>query len=174
MTLTVEPIAVGCVAPALDVIDPAGTTITIQPRATVLVFYRGRWCDHCRAQLDELARFAPAFRTLGSALMAVSADPPYLAGVVQSESDGRILVLSDQDASVIRSYGVPDRDDSVPHVIARPSAFVIDAAGVVRYRYIGRSAEDRPRPALLLLAVESLSIAGDETSTGVLNQRSNE
>jgi peroxiredoxin len=68
-----------------------------------------------------------------------------------------LTILSDPEATAIAAVGLSDRDEEVEHVIARPAVFVIDGAGHVRYRYVGRDPEDRPLPALLLLAIESLA-----------------
>jgi hypothetical protein len=72
------------------------------------------------------------------------------------EVAGRIEIHRDPDGSLFRRLGLEDHDPAVDHSIARPAAFVVDAEGVVRYRYVSRVPEDRPTPDLLLLAVESL------------------
>jgi hypothetical protein len=70
--------------------------------------------------------------------------------------DGKVTAMRDPNADAIRRFGLADVDEQVPHLIARPAAFVIDAAGIVRYRYVSRTPDDRPTTALLLLAAESL------------------
>jgi peroxiredoxin len=67
-----------------------------------------------------------------------------------------IQILRDPDGSVIESLGLREIDVPTGRVVARPAVFVIDALGFVRYRYVSRDAEDRPKAALLLLAAESL------------------
>ena len=49
-------------------------------------------------------------------------------------------LLSDNDGSAARSYGVWDGEGQ----IARPAIFVVDPAGVVRYAYVGQDFADRP------------------------------
>jgi hypothetical protein len=61
------------------------------------------------------------------------------------------------------TLGLEDTDPEVDHFIARPSVFIVDAEGTVRYRYLSRSPEDRPKVELLLLAVERLAGEGTET-----------
>lgn len=61
-------------------------------------------------------------------------------------------LLSDPEGEVSRRYGVWDEEGR----IARPAIFVIDAAGVVRYAYVGEDFADRPgdEPVLTALRAE--------------------
>ena len=52
----------------------------------------------------------------------------------------RYLLISDSKKRVIKRYGVLHPREG----IARPSVFIIDKSGVVRYVYVGRHAGDRP------------------------------
>ena len=98
-------------------------------------------------------------------MVAISADDFVGANDMQHDTRGAIDVLSDPGAATIPRFGLADRDEMVDHVISRPAVYVVDADGVVRYRYISRSAADRPTSALLLLAAESLIRAGRKEST---------
>ncbi len=77
---------------------------------------------------------------------------------MENETDGRIDLYRDPGARQIMALGLEDTDDEVEHLIAKPSAFVVDREGIVRYRYVGRREDDRPKTALLLLAAESLRL----------------
>lgn len=59
-------------------------------------------------------------------------------------------VLSDPEASVIDAYGVFDEAENV----ARPSVYVLDQAGIVRYAYVGRDYVDRPDDELLFATLD--------------------
>jgi peroxiredoxin len=98
-----------------------------------------------------------SFRSLNFDVIAISADDFVGANDMTVDTGGRIEFFSDPSATFIRQIGLADRDDSVDHIIARPAIFVIDAEGIVRYRYVSRAPADRPTSALLLLAVESLA-----------------
>jgi peroxiredoxin len=152
--------------PALSVGDPFPSSdlrtcrdrpATIEPRSTLVIFYRGHWCSHCREQFTDLARQVDSFRSLNVSVIAISADDFVGANDMTVDNGGRIDFLSDPSATFIEQLGLADRDDSVDHVISRPAVFIIDADGIVRYRYISRSPADRPTSALLLLAIESLA-----------------
>jgi peroxiredoxin len=66
-------------------------------------------------------------------------------------------LYSDPASRVIANLGIAETDEAIDHLIARPTIFIIDAAGVIRYCYVSRDEEDRPKIDLLLLAVDSLS-----------------
>lgn len=66
-------------------------------------------------------------------------------------------VLSDAGASVIRELDLIDPFELRPTPVAVPAVFLIDNAGIVRYHYVGRAPEDRPRTELLLLAAERMT-----------------
>lgn len=68
-----------------------------------------------------------------------------------------IALVADPAAALIGRLRLATEDVEVDHLIARPATFVIDHSGVVRYRYLSRAPEDRPKAALLLLAAEQLA-----------------
>lgn len=130
---------------------------TLDPRSSVIIVYRGHWCGHCRGQLRDLARHADTFHALDVRLTAISADDVAGANDMRMDTGDAVDVFSDPDATAIRQLGLEDHDQKVDHVIARPAVFIVDSAGIVRYRYVSRSASDRPTRALLVLAAESLA-----------------
>lgn len=77
---------------------------------------------------------------------------------MENETNGRIQLYRDPEAREIVALGLEDTDNEVDHLIAKPSVFVVDRDGIVRYRYVGRREDDRPKNALLLLAAESLRL----------------
>ena len=58
-------------------------------------------------------------------------------------------LLMDEKRSVIKSYGVYHRLGLVPYNpaynMARPSTFIVDKLGTIRYMYIGSNQFDLPR-----------------------------
>ncbi len=63
-------------------------------------------------------------------------------------------LLVDDDLSVIRAYGVYHEKESKGREIARPSTFVLDAAGRVAWCHVGARASDRPKPEEVLARVD--------------------
>jgi peroxiredoxin len=144
---------------ALPVTDCGGHPIALDPAQKLVIFYRGFWCEHCRAQLTELADLTPALHRAGFSIVAISADMPVLTEAMCTMLGGRIAVMRDPGAALIENLGLADRDDAVEHVIARPAVFIVGRDSTIEFRYVSRSAEDRPTGELLLLGAESLSSA---------------
>ncbi|HEX5164682.1 MAG TPA: redoxin domain-containing protein [Thermomicrobiales bacterium] len=158
-------VAVGDSFPPFELRSCRDRPVAIDPRSALIIFYRGHWCSHCRGQFADLARQHDSFRSLNFSIIAISADDFVGANDMTVDTGGAIDFLSDPSAAFIEQLGLVDRDDSVDHVIARPAVFIIDADGIVRYRYISRSPADRPTSALLLLAIESLAHPARKEST---------
>jgi peroxiredoxin len=129
---------------------------TLEPSSAIVIFYRGHWCGHCCEQLTSLASEIDTFRALDVRIVAISADDFVGANDMCVDIGSAFGIYSDPEATAIQQLGISDRDELVDHIIARPAVYVVDADGIVRYRYISRSAADRPTSALLALAVESL------------------
>lgn len=94
------------------------------------------------------------FRELGAELYTISVDPPEVSKRELVQGLGvQFPVLSDQSRDTIRDYGVHDRISN----IAKPSAFVIDKSGIIRYKYIGH-ATDRQNIDTLIEQLETLNL----------------
>ncbi len=77
---------------------------------------------------------------MGAEVVALSADTPEQARLTVSELDITYPILSDSSRMNIRAYNVLHPEEG----IARPSLFVLDRDGVVRWHYVGMNASDRP------------------------------
>jgi peroxiredoxin len=84
--------------------------------------------------------------------VALSADVPAQAVVTASELGLTYPILSDSGRNFIRAYGVLHPQEG----IARPSLFIIDREGVVRWNYVGQSAADRPPIATILEELQTI------------------
>lgn len=123
----------------------------------MIVFFRGFWCDYCRQQLAELANAAAAFTHLGVRIVAITTDVADDQEDSLSQTRRSFPVVIDRDGELISQLDLVDLFEfrSVP--VSLPAVFLLDSAGVVRYLYIGRSPDDRPKTELLLLAAEHLT-----------------
>ena len=77
---------------------------------------------------------------MGAEIVALSADTPDQARMTVSELGITFPVLSDASRTHIRAYDVLHPEEG----IARPSLFVLDRDGMVRWQYVGINAADRP------------------------------
>jgi peroxiredoxin len=126
-------------------------------RHTLVVFYRGHWCDYCNDQLRELAQSLQSFRLLGTQLIGITTDDGPGIEIMRERIDNAFPLISDMSGDTIRQLDLVDPFEFRAIPVSLPAVFLVDSAGVVRFHYIGRSPDDRPRTELLLLAAESLS-----------------
>jgi peroxiredoxin len=128
-------------------------------RKAVLLFYRGGWCPFCNEQLAAIARDYEKFEGLNAVVVAVSGEEVEKGKDFLKKLQLPFVLLSDASFGSIERYGVLDAN--VPEALKargisrlpKPSAFVIDGRGIVRYSYVGRNAPDRPKNADLLRAL---------------------
>ncbi len=153
----------------------------------LVVFYRGGWCPFCSFQIRGLALAAPEFQRRGVSLVAISVDaveksaranrpPGTAAGSGAGGYEIPFPVLSDPDLTAHTAYSVVHRAEAADverlrgfgvdledwsgrkhHVIAVPSVFLVDAAGVVRWAHADEDYKTRPSVAQLLTAVDGVS-----------------
>lgn len=121
----------------------------------MVVFLRGFWCDYCRKQVDELIRLVPAFDRRNIQIIAITTDPD----AVSADLDiGSLSIYLDADGAIIRQLELTDPFEFRDVPVSLPATFLLDRNQVVRFHYVGRSPDDRPKPDLLLLAAERLSL----------------
>jgi peroxiredoxin len=118
----------------------------------VLVFYRSASCGLCRVQLAELERHLPSYRELGVRPVAVTLDSPETGREMLEGTPGFDIVSV--DTATFESWGALDPESGVP----LPLTYILDANGIIRFRYRGRNASDRVRDAELLTVLQTLDL----------------
>ena len=88
--------------------------------------------------MASLAGDYDRFKSQGAEVLAISVDQPNKSREMASKLGLPFPLLSDADHKVIESFGVLDGR------MARPSTFVIDRSGVIRWSYLGEDRSDRP------------------------------
>jgi len=125
---------------------------------TLVVFYRGHWCDYCNVQLEGLAHTVGSFKLLGTQVVGITTDDQTGIEAMLQRIDNAFPLFSDSDGETIKKLDLVDPFEFRAIPVSLPAVFLLDSAGVVRYHYVGRSPDDRPRTELLLLAAERLSM----------------
>jgi peroxiredoxin len=72
----------------------------------VLVFYRGRWCAYCNAQLAALQQIHPRIAAAGASLVAISPQTQKHSYLTRDMHRLRFPVLSDAGNHVARRFGL--------------------------------------------------------------------
>lgn len=92
----------------------------------------------------ELQGRLPDYRALGAEVLGILGQSAAAVRKYVQASGLEVPLLIDPDRSVIKAYGVYNFLWFDAFNIARPSAFVLDAAGTVRHVFVGESQTDRP------------------------------
>ena len=72
----------------------------------VIVFYRGRWCAYCNAQLSALQEVHSQIAEAGASLVAISPQTQKHSYMTRDMHKLRFPVLSDQGNQVARKFGL--------------------------------------------------------------------
>jgi peroxiredoxin len=72
----------------------------------VIVFFRGRWCAYCNAQLSALQEIHPKVAEAGASLVAISPQTQKHSYMTRDMHKLRFPVLSDQGNQVARNFGL--------------------------------------------------------------------
>jgi len=156
-------VKVGQSAPDFVARDLSGKEVRLSSliagRKALLLFYRGGWCPFCNEQLAAIARDYEKFQELNATVVAVSGEEAEKGKDLLQKLHLPFVLLSDTSFEAIDRYGVRDANLSektkarVISKLPKPSAFIIDGTGIVRYSYVGKNAPDRPKNEDLLRAL---------------------
>ena len=177
----VTPIALGALAPAFTAKEVDGRPFRFDPKAlqqpTLLIFYRGGWCPFCNAHLQQLRTVEPQIVAMGYRVLFLSTDrPEILYSSLKEKVDYHILSDASMDAA--RAFGVAYRLDDASfakmksfgvdleatqgathHELPVPSVFIIDQAGIVRFRHFNPNYRVRLDAASVLAAAQEVQQA---------------
>lgn len=104
----------------------------------VVEFLRGSWDPDSRKRLDELAEQKAKFDALGARVLVVACERPETLNGYLEQKPTPLTVLADEDRNTARAYGVYKRFTLPVGNTARPSTFVVDRCGFVRFAYVSR------------------------------------
>lgn len=138
----------GSRAPALEGTDSAGEPFALHDesgRATVIVFHQGVSCGLCRLRFQQLQTHLEAYQNLNARVIAVTPDAPEQSAAAVEQLGLEYSLVSVDSATLARwSIIGPERPRPLP------ATYIVDRAGVVRYRAVGRNAGDLVTDAALL------------------------
>jgi peroxiredoxin len=122
----------------------------------VLAFFPAAFSSVCQKELctfrDQLARLNHAH----AQVYGISVDTFFALKAFHTDQKLTFPLLSDFNKQVIREYDVFNEDMVGLKGIAKRAVFVIDGAGVVRYRQVLDDARNEPDYEKVLAAVDEL------------------
>lgn len=143
-----SPLVVGDAAPRISLAASSGREehVTVLGRATLVYFFRGKWCPFCNTYLEALAGLHGRLLAAGEVRVVA---PESLADVTATAASHRLRfpLLADPDLLAIDAFRVRHpaagpRGRDIP----RPALFVSGPDGTITYAQVGKNPLDRPPP----------------------------
>ncbi|MCL6553326.1 MAG: redoxin domain-containing protein [Firmicutes bacterium] len=155
-------VEVGQMVPDVTLVSADRTAVRLREllgRPTVLLFFPGAFTGVCTKEMcafrDHLARFT----ALDAQVVAISVDSPFAQQAFADQHGLTFTLLSDFTREAVKAFGVEDPNFAgglLPGVAWR-SVFVVDGAGVVRWKWLAPTQGTEPDYAAVEAAVRSLS-----------------
>ena len=181
------PLAPGEPVPEVTLRDVDGKAYPLRERLAgqpaVLIFYRGSWCPYCNRHLAALEEIEADLQSLGYRVVAISPDKPEGLKEAIAKNDLGYTLLSDSGAETIRAFGLAFEvgtatrtlykgygidlakaagDDH--HLLPVPAVYLVDAKGILRYRYFNPNYKERLDPKSLLEEARRHVLTGQQTN----------
>jgi peroxiredoxin len=110
----------------------------------LLAFHRGTWCPNCRTRFSEVAINAHAYEARGWQVVAVVAQSSTAVRRYVEDKGLPFNILIDESRDVLKAYGVWHRFGLDAWNIARPSLFLIEPSGKIRYSFVAARQDEFP------------------------------
>jgi thioredoxin-dependent peroxiredoxin len=145
---------VGTVAPEFTLNDGAGGTWSLasqRGKVVVLLFYPGDETPVCTRQMCSVRDRWEDYAATGAEVVGISTNSVESHKNFAEHHNLPLRLLADVDRKVADAYGA---QSLIPGKVAR-SVFVIDAAGVVRYRDVRPLGIFRPKDDEIISAIRA-------------------
>jgi peroxiredoxin len=129
---------------------PLPAAATSASKGVLLVFSMYAGCRACNSEYRGIQQHLADFAAMGVRPVVISIDPPETSRALSREAGYTFTFLSDPSLAVIRRYDVAAGE------AARPAEFLLDSAGIVRWRNLTTSMFVRARPGQMLDAIRTL------------------
>ena len=163
----------GAEAPAFELPDGDGmmwrSADLLRNGPLVVVFYRGRWCAYCNAQLAALQRIHKEIAARGASLVAISPQTVKHSYMTRDMHGLRFLVLSDAGNQVARKFALvyrvpPELQRMYESIMTKlpgyngdqswelplAATYVVRANGIINYARVDADWRQRAEPAEIL------------------------
>jgi peroxiredoxin len=154
---------------------PLRKLVSVKP--AVLIFYRGGWCPFCTRHLAELAAIEKDLLAAGVQLLAISMDQPSKLRQVPNRDQLGYRLLSDQDATAAKAFGIAFQVDDATvkrykdsfnidleaasgrthHTLPHPAVYIVDTSGVIHFAHVNPDYKVRLEPAKILDAARKVT-----------------
>lgn len=155
---------VGKAVPPISALDQSGNLRTLQEitgeKGLVLVLSRSfDWCPYCITQLQQLVDVADQFAAMGVNVATMTYDPVATLAEAADEHEVTFPLLFDENVTHVNAMGILNTQYEPGHRaygIPYPGIFLLDANGVVRFKFAEEDYRLRPDFSLVLEAAGKL------------------
>ena len=137
----------GSIAPDFTLTNQDRENVTLshlRGRPVVLVFFPAAFSSVCTKELCTFRDALKRFESVQAQVLGISVDTFFALKAFHDQQGLTFPLLSDFNKQVIRAYGAFNEDMIGLKGIAKRSVFVLDRAGVVRYREVLDDARNEP------------------------------
>jgi peroxiredoxin len=139
----------------------------------VIVFYRGRWCAYCNAQLNAMQQIHSQIAAADAALVAISPQTQKHSYMTRDMHRLRFPVLSDSGNQVARAFGLvyrvspemqrlyegimtklPGYNGDASWELPLPATYVVRPDGIISFASVNADWRQRPEPAEILHQIQ--------------------
>jgi peroxiredoxin len=177
--LAERSLKIGDPAPAFELPDGDGmlwrSEDLLRGGPLVIIFYRGRWCAYCNAQLSALQEIHPKLAETGASLVAISPQTQKHSYMTRDMHKLRFPVLSDQGNQVARKFGLvyrlsPEMQAMYESIMTKlpgyngdqswelplAATYLVQPGGKISYACVDADWRKRPEPEEILQIVDSV------------------
>src|SRR5215469_3236795 len=108
--MTERALLAGSEVPEFQLLDGTGTRFysadLLERGPLVVCFIRGRWCPFCVGQIEAMNAAHPQIEKLGASLVAISPQTVHQSFLMADQHQLRFPMLSDQENTVARRFGL--------------------------------------------------------------------
>lgn len=117
-----------------------------QGQTIVLAFFPGAFTGVCTTEMCQFRDRAQAFNTINAQVYGISVDGPFAQKKWAEDNNLNFPLLSDFNRQATQAYGValPNLAGLEGYTAAQRAVFIIDAQGIIRYKWVGESPLNEP------------------------------
>ena len=156
MTTTNQP------APDFKLRSTAGeyqSLSSLRGQTVILAFFPAAFTGVCQAQLCTFNDSLSKLNESNAKVFGISVDGPLALGAFGSQNNIAFPLLSDHQRTTITDYDITIANFAATegYTVAKRSVFIIDAEGMIRYRWIAPNPGVEPNYDEVIQAAASLS-----------------
>lgn len=152
---------IGSPAPDFALVDSTRQKRTLaefRGKNTVLAFFPGAFTGVCDKEMCSFRDSMAEFNGMNAQVVGISVDGPFVAAAFASKHGLEFPLLCDYTRGTVRAYGVLLENFAglEGYAVAQRSVFVLDAEGVIRWKWVAESPGTEPDYAAVKQAVQAL------------------